>query len=219
MSKLRASTFFWAFSITRVSRRFSIASPSSTPTRSHHCATRSDSKIRSRSSSRERKNWVEPGIALTAGAPAQLVVDPAALVALRADDVQAAAGHHLAPLREALRVELRERRRIIGVLLAAAALREREELRVSAQHDVGAAAGHVGRDGDGALAAGLGHDLGLALVLLGVQHVVLDAPLVELAREHLGGLDRDRADQHRLPLGVALDDLLDHGVELLAPWS
>ena len=31
MSKLRASTFFCAFSITRVSRRFSIASPSSTP--------------------------------------------------------------------------------------------------------------------------------------------------------------------------------------------
>src|SRR5262249_48341706 len=36
MSKLRASTFFCAFSITRVSSRFSIASPSSTPTRSHH---------------------------------------------------------------------------------------------------------------------------------------------------------------------------------------
>ena len=46
-------------------------------------------------------------IALTAGAPAQLVVDAAALVALGADDVQAAAGHHLAALREALRVEIR----------------------------------------------------------------------------------------------------------------
>ena len=90
MSKLRASTFFCAFSITRVSRRFSIASPSSTPTRSHHCFTRSASKMRSRSSSSERKNWLEPGIALAAGAAAQLVVDAPALVPLGAEDVQPA---------------------------------------------------------------------------------------------------------------------------------
>ena len=51
-------------------------------------------------------------------------------------------------------------------------------LGVAAQHDVGAAAGHVGGDGDGAELAGLGHDLGLFFVVLGVEHVVLDAPLV-----------------------------------------
>src|SRR5699024_3037948 len=45
------------------------------------------------------------------------------------------------------------------------------ELGVAAQHDIGTTAGHVGGDGDGALFAGLGHDLGLTLVVLGVQDV------------------------------------------------
>ena len=49
------------------------------------------------------------------------------------------------------------------------------ELGVAAEQDVGAAAGHVGGDRDRAEAAGLGDDLGLVLVVLGVQHDVLDA--------------------------------------------
>ena len=51
---------------------------------------RSEPKRRIRSSSRLRKNFERPGIALAAGAAAQLVVDPAALVPLGADDEQAA---------------------------------------------------------------------------------------------------------------------------------
>ena len=47
-----------------------------------------------------------------------------------------------------------------------------QHLGVAAEEDVGAAAGHVGGDGDRALAARLRDDVGLALVLLGVQHVV-----------------------------------------------
>ena len=46
---------------------------------------------------------------------------------------------------------------------------------VAAEDDVDAAAGHVRRDRDGALAARLRDDLRLALVLLRVQDVVLDA--------------------------------------------
>ena len=198
MSKLRASTFFCAFSIARVSMRFSIASPSSTPRRSHHCLTRSASKIRSRSSSSERKNWLEPGSPWRPERPRswlsmrrlswrsvpRMCRPPAATTSLA--------------LRAALRLEAREGLGVVGMRAVAAALGEREHLGVAAEHDVGAAAGHVGRDRDGALAPGLRHDLGLALVLLGVQHVVPDAVLGELAREHLGGLDRDRADQHRL---------------------
>ena len=53
------------------------------------------------------------------------------------------------------------------------------KLGVAAQQDVGAAAGHVGRDGDRADAARLGDDLGLALVVLGVQHLVRDAPALQ----------------------------------------
>ena len=67
----------------------------------------------------------------------------------------------------------------------------------AAQDDVGAAAGHVGGDGDRAEAAGLGHDLGLALVVLRVQHHVLDALLLQQGREVLGLLDGDGAHQHR----------------------
>ena len=56
------------------------------------------------------------------------------------------------------------------------------ELGVAAQQDVGAAAGHVGGNRDHAFAAGLRHDVSLALVLLGVQHLVPDAhPLQDAA--------------------------------------
>ncbi len=48
------------------------------------------------------------------------------------------------------------------------------EFRIAAEQNVSAAAGHVGGDGDHALASGLGDDLGFALVILGIQHDVLD---------------------------------------------
>ena len=88
-------------------------------------------------------------VALAAGAAAELVVDAAGLVALGADDVEAAELAHAV-----------------------------------AELDVDAAAGHVRRDRDGAALAGVLDDLGLAGVVLGVQHVVRDAR----AREHPGGI-------------------------------
>ena len=51
--------------------------------------------MRIRSSCSDRKNFDLPGIALAAGAAAQLVVDAAALVALGADDIEAAGGERL----------------------------------------------------------------------------------------------------------------------------
>ena len=51
-------------------------------------------------------------------------------------------------------------------------------------------------------------------MLLRVQHVVRDAAPLHQLREVLGGLDSDRADEHRLPLLVALLDVFDHGREL-----
>ena len=112
-------------------------------------------------------------VALAARAAAELVVDAARLVALGAEDVEAAELAHLV-------VDL----------------------------DVDAAAGHVGRDRDGAGLAGVLDDLGLACVLLRVEDVVRDAlPREELAQV-LGGLDRDRADEDGLPLLVALLDVL-----------
>jgi hypothetical protein len=87
-------------------------------------------------------------------------------------------------------------------------------LDVAAEHDVHAAAGHVGGDGDGAEPAGLGDDVRLAFVVLGVEDRVLDAALVQQPRDPLGLLDGDGADQDRLALAVAVGDLVDQRVEL-----
>ena len=70
-------------------------------------------------------------------------------------------------------------------------------LGVAAEQDVGAAAGHVGRDGDGALAARLGDDFRFLRVIFRVEDDVLDALAPEHARQPFGLFDRDRADQHR----------------------
>ena len=80
---------------------------------------------------------------------------------------------------------------------------------VAAQHDVGAAARHVGGDGHSALFAGLRHDLRLAVMLLGVQHVVLDAALFQHFGQCFALFHADGAHQHRLTLGVALRHLVN----------
>ena len=91
------------------------------------------------------------------------------------------------------------------------------ELGVAAEHDVGAAAGHVGGDGDGALAAGLGDDRGLLLVVLGVEHLVRDTPLAQQHRRRavLGLLDADVVPTRTgWPARVALGDVVDDRLEL-----
>ena len=55
----------------------------------------------------------------------------------------------------------------------------------------------------------------LALVLLGIQHLVRDALLLQQPGEKLGGLDRGRADQHRLLALDAVADVLDDRLELV----
>ncbi|MBV6418132.1 MAG: hypothetical protein CMLOHMNK_02925 [Steroidobacteraceae bacterium] len=151
-----------------------------------------------------------PRVALAARAAAQLVVDAAGLVAFGADDVQAAGGQHLVvpllPLGPHTRpVGLRRFRRQRGKL----------GLEVAAEHDVGAAARHVGRDRDGARPAGLRHHVCLALVLLRVQHLVGDAFLLQQARQQFRGFDRGRADERRLFALDAVADVLDDRLELV----
>ncbi len=111
-----------------------------------------------------------PGIALAAGRAAQLVVDAAALVALGADDVEAAGrdapcclnDRHLGADLGFLGIPLRAGLRL-GAFLRDA------HVDAAAELDVGAAARHIGRDRDGARHAGLGHDIGFLLVEAGVQ--------------------------------------------------
>ena len=87
-------------------------------------------------------------------------------------------------------------------------------LDVAAEHDVGAAAGHVGGDGDHLRPPGLGHDLGFLGVLLGVEHLVRQLGLRQQVRDQLGVLDRRRAHQHRLAALVAVADVVDDRVVL-----
>jgi hypothetical protein len=78
------------------------------------------------------------------------------------------------------------RAHLVGMRLGIGAQRiEDLHLDVAAQLDVGAAPGHVGGDGDGAGLAGFRHDLRLARVLAGVEHVVRDAVLLEQVGQHL----------------------------------
>ena len=102
------------------------------------------------------------GVTLAGAAAAQLAVDAPRVVALGADDVEAA-GLLLQKLPQRLRLALR--------LVVEPDLRVDEILvhpvgeDAGAELDVGAAAGHVGGDGDGAGLAGEGDDLGLAQIL------------------------------------------------------
>ncbi len=142
------------------------------------------------------------GIALPAGAPAKLVVDAPRFVPLGAHDVQAAQTHHHVVFRVRLRLEPRKQlvplvaphpvelvvvREVIEMfvgdilrLVFRQPLRQLflqagvlgHKFRVAAQQDVGAAAGHVGRNRHHALAPGLRHNRRFPLVVLRVQHLV-----------------------------------------------
>ena len=156
------------------------------------------------------------GIALAARAAAQLIVDAPRLVALGADDVQAARFDHLVVQRLPLAAQL------VGaqlLFLGRQVLDGVDQLAllldVAAEHDVGAAARHVGGDGDHLRPAGLGDDLGFARVLLGVEHLVGELVLAEQPGKQLRVLDRSGAHQHRLAALVAVLDVADHGVVFL----
>src|SRR5579884_2380579 len=134
---------------------------------------------------------VEPGgagISLAPGAPPQLVIDAPGLVALGPDDV-----------------EPPQRPNELGVLRVG---------RIAAQDDVHAPAGHVGGDGHRPRPAGLGDDLGLLLVVLGVEDLVGDPPPAEHRGEHLALLDGPGSDEDGAPLPVPPLDLVDDRLEL-----
>src|SRR5690606_27332969 len=97
------------------------------------------------------------GIALAAGAAAELIVDAAGLVTLGADDMEPAFGEHLLVPR--LPVLLEGLELLLGRILELRLL----GLEVAAENDVGAAPGHVRRDRHRAGPPGLHDDLGLAL--------------------------------------------------------
>ena len=82
-------------------------------------------------------------------------------------------------------------------LLLAQQLLARHELGIAAEQDVRSAAGHVRGNRDRAPAPGLGNELRFLRVVLRVEDHVFDAAPLQLRRQPLGLLNRDRADQHR----------------------
>ena len=134
------------------------------------------------------------GVSLTAGAAAQLIINTARFVALGTDDEKAACvshklcllidlylifgvgffiggscGEDFGVVRFGKGVGLCDE--LVGkTLLFEVALGH--ELRVAAEHDIRAAACHVGRDCDRAEMTGLRDDFGFLFVVLGVQDVM-----------------------------------------------
>ena len=163
---------------------------------------------------------VEAGLArvtLTRGTTTQLVIDTAGLVALRAQHVEATGFADLLSLLlgslaglvdlliPGLLVGLRVLHRVETAL---AQILVGDDVRVTAQHDVRTTAGHVRRDGHRTRQTSTGDDLRLLLVVLSVQHVVLNATALQQLRQVLGTLHGGGTDQHRLALLHALGDVL-----------
>ena len=132
-------------------------------------------------------------------------------MALGAEDEQAARRHHRFLVGGDLGADAGLAVGVVGVV----DLHLDPHVGVAAELDVGAAAGHVGGDGDAAADPGLGYDGCLLLVVAGVEHVVRDLLLVQHRREVLGPFDADGADQHRLAAFAAVEDLLDDRLVLL----
>ena len=169
---------------------------------------------------------VEAGLArvpLTAGTTAQLVIDAAGLVALGAQDIESARFAHL--IAQALRalflaVDLGFPGLLVlflifkGVEAAFAQLFIENDFRVTAEHDIGTTAGHVGCHGHGARAARTGNDLTLFFVVLGIEHVVLHAALAKQLRQILGALHRGGTHQDRLAMLDVFCNIINHRGEL-----
>jgi hypothetical protein len=192
MSKLCASTLRCAFSICLVTSGCSIDVALLHSQALHQRGHPSEAKMRIRLSSKRQVEAAGARVALAAGAAAQLVVDAAGLVALGADDVQAAGLQHrvVAQLPFALRT-----------LLLRIAQRRAERVQLgfqrTAEHDVGAAAGHVGGDGHRARRPAWATMCASRSCCLAFS-TSCGMPSFFSMRQQLAGLDRGGADQHRL---------------------
>ena len=81
-------------------------------------------------------------------------------------------------------------------------------LEVAAKLDVGAAARHVGCNGNGARYAGIRDDMGLSFVMPGIQDFVLNFLFLQKCRQFFRLLDANRADEDGLSALVAFRDLI-----------
>ena len=155
-------------------------------------------------------------VALTAGTTAQLIVDTAAFVALRTDNVQATRFQNT-PI---VFLPALLQRMNFGLFLRVGQLFVRTNgfglvLHVAAQHDIRTTACHIGGNGNHARFTSLRHNQGFALVFFGVQHIVRQPCLIQQARYQFRVFNGGGADQYRLSALVARFNVFNHRFEFL----
>ncbi|MNG91398.1 hypothetical protein D3C79_503070 [compost metagenome] len=150
-------------------------------------------------------------VALTTGAATQLVVDTARFVTLGSDYMQATRLDHLLVTLLPVGLDL-------GNLLGCRVFQGSHfGFPVTAQQDVGTTASHVGGDGQCTWRACLRDDLGFLLVILGVEHLVVDPFLFQEVGHVLGSFNGRGTYQHRpAQLHAFLDVGDDRGVFLVS---
>ena len=125
--------------------------------------------MRIRSSSSDRKNF-DAGVALTAGRPRSwLSMRRLSWRSVPRTNSPPAPSAFSFSRATSARSRPRARSRSARAVLESVELLADAHVGVAAELDVGAAAGHVGGDGDRARHAGLGDDVGFLLVVAGVQ--------------------------------------------------
>ena len=169
------------------------------------------------------------GVALTSRTAAELVVDTAAFMTLGAENKESADfGDPLCLGRDLFfeffqvfgifrtkRDDLFVRRGIIArcgadLFLGASRLAHFvlcHEFGVAAEHNVGSASRHVGRDGDGGKFSRLCDDLGFFFMIFCVEHRMRNSVLFQNGGQFFGFFDGDRTDEDRLTLFVTFLDL------------
>ena len=95
MSKLRASTFFWARSSALLIQGWTMASPSFRPSFLQHAVHALGAEDAHQVILKRQVEFRAARVALTAGTAAQLVVDTAAFVAFGGQNVKTASGQRL----------------------------------------------------------------------------------------------------------------------------
>ena len=162
-------------------------------------------------------------VTLAASTTTQLVINAAGLVTLGTQHVEATGLAHLVTqLLGALPLGIDFCFPGLLVLLfilewieaALAQLLIEDDLRVTTKHDIGTTAGHIGSHSDGAGAARTGDDLALFLVVLSVEHVVLNAALRQQLGQVLGALHGGGTDQNRLAGLDVLGNIVHYSGEL-----